>query len=309
MPSATDFTAIARLGLRLANLHTEKGLSLGVEVDEGVLDIPKTADALGLSAPRDVDDLLQNGLGAQVRAVLDQAALKPGARSVTPFDAVGFAPLVTRPEKIICVGFNYREHAEETGTPIPKEPPLFSKYRNALSHHRGSISLPTQIDDRFDFETELVIVFGQTCKNVSEADAFSFVAGYATGNDISARTRQTATTQFGAGKWSDGFAPLGPWLVTSDRVPDPNNLRLRTRVNGEMRQDWTTRDMIFNCRKLIAYCSSIMTLKPGDIMFTGTPQGVIFGEKKPPEERRWLRAGDEVVSSVEGLGELSFTLR
>lgn len=107
---------------------------------------------------------------------------------------------------------------------------------------------------------------------------------------------------------SDGFAPIGPWLVTSDRVPDPNDLQLRTHLNGQLRQDWTTSDMIFNCWQLIAYCSSIMTLTPGDVLFTGTPQGVIFGEKAPPEERRWLKAGDEVVSSIEGLGDLSVRL-
>ncbi len=276
MHSAKDFAAIAQLGLRLANIRTQDGLALGVEVDDGVLDVTTTAAIFALPAPRHMDDLLQNGLGAQVQAVMEHAERRPDVRVVTPLDRVRFAPLVTSPEKIICVGFNYREHAEETGTAIPKEPPLFSKYRNALNHHRGTITLPTHIDNRFDFETELVIVLGQECKDVSEDDALGCVAGYATGNDVSARTRQTATTQFGAGKWCDGFAPLGPWLATRNLVPDPNNLWLRTHVNGRIRQDWTTRDMIFNCRKLIAYCSRIMTLRPGDIMFTGTPQGVIF---------------------------------
>lgn len=304
----SDYPATARLGLRLANLRTSSGLALGAETGGGVLNISATAAALGLPAPLDVDDLLQNGLGLQVAAVMKQAAGKPEDGVVIPLGDVRFAPLVTRPEKILCIGFNYRKHAEETGTPIPKEPPVFSKYRNALNHHGGAIALPTRIDDRFDFETELVIVFGRECKNASEADALNYVAGYATGNDFSARTRQTATTQFGAGKMSDGFAPIGPWLVTRDRVPEPNNLRLTTHVNGQVRQDWTTKDMIFNCRQLIAYCSSLMTLKPGDILFTGTPQGVIFGEKAPPEQRRWLRAGDEIVSNLEGLGELTFKL-
>jgi len=221
---------------------------------------------------------------------------------------VKFAPLVTRPEKIICVGFNYRKHAEETGTPIPKAPPLFSKFRNALNHHEGVVVLPTRIDDRFDYETELVIVFGREGRDVAQAEALDYVAGYAVGNDLSARTMQTATTQFLAGKTSDGFAPLGPWLVTRDRVPDPNALQLRTFVNGETKQEWNTRDMIFNCRQLIAFVTSIMTIKPGDIIFTGTPQGVIFGEKAPPEQRRWLRAGDEVTSELEGLGRLTVRL-
>ena len=303
-----EYDVTAWLGLRLANLCTSAGLALGAEIDAGVLNISVTAEALGLPAPTDMDDLLQNGRGSEVAAVMARVAAEPGTCRVIPLAEARFAPLVTRPEKIVCVGFNYREHAEETGTPIPKEPPLFSKYRNALNHHGGTVTLPTEIDDRFDFETELVVVIGRTCKAASEADALAYVAGYAVGNDLSARKRQVATSQFGAGKWCDGFAPLGPWLVTRDRVADPNALRLTTHVNGELRQDWTTKDMIFNCRQLIAYCSSIMTLRPGDILFTGTPQGVIFGEKIPADQRRWLRAGDEVRSCLEGLGKLAVRL-
>jgi len=299
---------VGRLGLRLANLRTPQGYALGVEVEDGVLNVTATAAGLDLAAPRDVDDLLQNGLSAQVQAVLTAVAKQPTTRVVSGLSAVKFAPLVTRPEKIICVGFNYRKHAEETGTPIPKAPPLFSKFRNALNHHEGVVVLPTRIDDRFDYETELVIVFGREGRDVAQAEALDYVAGYAVGNDLSARTMQTATTQFLAGKTSDGFAPLGPWLVTRDRVPDPNALQLRTFVNGETKQDWNTRDMIFNCRQLIAFVTSIMTIKPGDIIFTGTPQGVIFGEKAPPEQRRWLRAGDEVTSELEGLGRLTVRL-
>ena len=299
--------AVAGLGLRIANIRVRGGLALGVEVEGGVLDVGATAGALGLPAPADVDDLLQGGRGADLGAVMAALAGRGDAAVAIPLAAVRFAPLVTRPEKIICVGFNYRKHAEETGTPVPKVPPLFGKFRNALNNHGGTIRLP-KIDNRFDYETELVIVFGREVAGVSEADALDTVAGYAVGNDFSARGLQVATSQFLAGKTSDGFAPLGPWLVTRDRVPDPNDLALRTLVNGRLRQDWTTRDMIFNCRQLIAYVSAIMTIKPGDVLFTGTPQGVILGEKAPPEEREWLKAGDEVISSVEGLGELRFTL-
>ena len=264
---------VATLDARLANVFTGDGISLAVEFEDGVLDVVATARAFGLSAPHDMDDLLQNGLGAQVRAVIDAASERREEAMLIGADAVRFAPLVTRPEKIICVGFNYRKHAEETGTPVPKQPPLFGKFNNALNHHGGTIALPTGIDDRFDFETELVIVFGRECRGASEADALDYVAGYAVGNDFSARRMQTATTQFMAGKVSDGFAPVGPWLATRDRIPDPNNLWLRTVVNGDTRQDWRTNDMIFTCRQLIAFCSSIATIRPGDILFTGTPQG------------------------------------
>ena len=291
------YDEVASLNSRIANLEASGGgYALGVETDVGILDIGATAQKLGLAAPQDMDDLLHNGLGSQVRAVLDGVQQQPHTAVLHSPATASFAPLVTRPEKIICVGFNYQKHAEETGTPVPKEPPLFSKYCNALNHHKGSIKLPTSIDYRFDYETELVIVFGRECKDVAEADALEYVAGYAVGNDFSARSMQTVTTQFTAGKASDGFAPVGPWLVTRDRVPDPDKLRLQTHVNKQKRQDMNTEDMIFNCKKLIAYAASIMTIKPGDILFTGTPQGVIFGEKAPPEQRRWLRDGDEVSS-------------
>ena len=303
-----NFDDVATLGARIANLRQDGGYALGVETEQGVLDVGATARAFGLPAPTDVDDLLQNGRGAELRAVIEAAKAAPADAALLDLSAVAFAPLVTRPEKIICMGFNYREHAHETGTPIPKIPPLFNKFNNALNHHGGTIALPTRVARHFDFETELVIVFGRECRDATEENALDFVAGYATGNDFSARDLQTATSQFMIGKTSDGFAPIGPWLVTRDRVADPNDLKLKTVVNGQTRQDWSTNDMIFNCRRLISFASGIMTLKPGDVMFTGTPQGVIFGEKAPPEERRWLRAGDEIVSTLEGLGDLRFTL-
>jgi 2-keto-4-pentenoate hydratase/2-oxohepta-3-ene-1,7-dioic acid hydratase in catechol pathway len=288
-------------------MRTDVGLSVGAEVGDKVLDVAATGARLGLAAPADMDQLLQNGLADQVLAIIDAARSRPDSAVLIDRDTVRFAPLVTRPEKIICVGFNYRAHAEEIGTPVPIRPPLFSKFRNALNHHEGTVILPIALDDRFDFETELVVVFGTECRNVPRDEALDVVAGYTVGNDVSARTLQTATSQFLAGKTCDGFAPIGPWLTPAGLISDPNDLRLRTTMNGVTRQDWNTRDMIFDCRALIAYCSSLMTIRPGDILFTGTPQGVIFGEKAPPEQRRWLRAGDEIVSSLEGLGELRIT--
>lgn len=300
--------SIAQLQHRLTNLYIEHGFTLGIELNKNILDVSATAARLGVQAPADLDDLLQNGRIKEIEMVLSRLTKNPEVAVYLNPDTVSYAPLVTRPEKIICIGFNYKKHAEETGTSLPKEPPVFSKYNNALNHHRGTISLPTELDTRFDFETELVIVMGQRCKNVAENDALNYVAGFTIGNDFSARTRQTATSQFGAGKMSDGFAPLGPWLTPAALVNDPNNLTLTTDVNGKKRQDGTTRDMIFNCHQLIAYLSRVMTLSPGDIIFTGTPQGVIFGESTPPEQRRWLRAGDHIVSRIEGLGALSFKL-
>lgn len=303
-----DYDAVAGIGRRLCNLSVRGTQAVGIEWDDGVLDVAATAQRLAMAAPADMDDLLQNGRGAQLSAVIDAVARRPADAVIVPLATARFAPLVTRPEKIVCIGFNYRQHAEETNTPIPKAPPMFCKYNNTLTGHGGVVRLPTRLDYQFDYETELAMVIGRPCRDATEANALDHVAGYATANDLSARQLQTVTSQFTAGKSIDGFAPLGPWLGTRARVPDPHRLRITTRVNGELRQDWTTGDMIFDCRKLIAYVSAIMTLKPGDVILTGTPQGVILGQKIPAAERRWLRPGDVVVSELEGLGALQVTL-
>jgi 2-keto-4-pentenoate hydratase/2-oxohepta-3-ene-1,7-dioic acid hydratase in catechol pathway len=291
--------------MTLLNLRTAGGPRLGVKLSKGILDVAAAAALYKLPAPVDTDDLLQNGKGAMLAKVVAAAADGP-SRLYLQERAVQHAPLVTRPEKIIMMGFNYRRHAVETGTPIPANPVLFNKFNNTLNHHGGTIALPTASAKHFDHEVELVIVFGRECRNVSEADALDYVAGYCTGNDFSARDMQYLTSQFMIGKTFDGFAPLGPHLVTSDLVGDPNQLRLECRVNGEQRQDWNTNDMIFNCRQMISFASRMMTITPGDIFFTGTPHGVIFG--KPKGEQVWLKPGDRVACSVEKLGELAFSL-
>lgn len=290
--------------MTLLNMWTPAGPRLGVKQARGILDVAAAAAQFKLPAPVDTDDLLQHGKGGVLARVV-AAAEKGPDRLYLAESAVQHAPLVTRPEKIIMMGFNYRRHAAETNTPIPANPVLFNKFNNALNHHGGTIALPA-VAKNFDYEIELVIVFGRECRNVSDADALNYVAGYCTGNDFTARDMQYLTSQFLIGKTFDGFAPLGPYLVTSDLVGDPNDLKLECRVNGEQRQDWTTSDMIFNCRQMISFASRMMTIKPGDIMFTGTPHGVIFG--KPKAEQVWLKAGDRVACSVEKLGELTFSL-
>lgn len=291
--------------MTLLNMRTPAGPRLGVKAARGILDVAAAAAMYKLPAPVDTDDLLQHGKGGQLAKVVAAATEGP-ARLFLQETAVQHAPLVTRPEKIIMMGFNYRRHAAETNTPIPKNPTLFNKFNNALNHHRGTIALPTKVATQFDYEVELVMVFGRECRNVSEADALNYVAGYCTGNDFSARDMQYLTSQFMIGKTFDGFAPLGPHLVTSDLVGDPNNLRLECRVNGEQRQDWNTSDMIFNCRQMISFASRMMTIRPGDIFYTGTPHGVVFG--KPKDQQVWLKPGDKVACSLEKLGELAFDL-
>ena len=183
---------------------------------------------------------------------------------------------------------------------------LFNKYNNSLSAHRSPIKLPVEVAKKFDYETELVIVVGRTAKNVSEADALSYVAGYCTGNDFSARDLQFDTGgQWMVGKTFDQFAPLGPYLVTADQV-NPDRLNIECRVNGEIRQSSNTEDFIFTSAQVVSYISRHLTLKPGDIIFTGTPEGVILGH--PKDKQVWLKAGDKIACSVEKLGELEFEL-
>ncbi len=293
-------------GMTLLNMRRGGGYGLGVRTEKGILDVSVAGQALGLPVPLDMDDLLQNGKGGMLKALVEAAQARAPQAAFLQEEDIQYGPAVTRPEKIIMMGFNYREHARETNTPIPKNPPLFNKFNNTLNHHGGTITLPTKVASHFDYEVELVIVFGKEVRDVSEADALDYVAGYCTGNDFTARDLQYLTSQFMNGKTGDGFAPLGPYMVTSDLVGDPNNLRLETRVNGEQRQDWNTNDMIFNCRQLISFASRIMTIKPGDILFTGTPQGVIYG--MPEDKQVWLKPGDKVACSVEKLGELRFEL-
>jgi 2-keto-4-pentenoate hydratase/2-oxohepta-3-ene-1,7-dioic acid hydratase in catechol pathway len=294
-------------GLTLLNIRRQGEYRLGVKTDKGVLDVPEAARILGVHAPATMDDLLQLEEGPRLNALVD-AALKSRAaqKAFVKEESVEYGPVVTRPEKIVCVGLNYRRHAEEIGAQIPKQPVLFNKYNVALNHHNGTIRLPVEVAKKFDYEVELVMVIGKQARNVSEADALSCVAGYSTGNDFTARDLQLETGgQWMIGKTPDQFAPLGPYLVTADQI-DPDNLKLECRVNGETRQSSITSDMIFNTRKIISYISHRITLKPGDIIFTGTPQGVIQGH--PKDKQVWLKPGDKIACSLEKLGELKFEL-
>lgn len=294
-------------GVRLLSIRVDGSYRLAVKTESGILDVRSASQALKIPAPATMDDLLQNGKGGQLKQLMNAVSSHPQAnRFLVAEDKIQHGPVVTNPEKIIMMGFNYRQHAMETHTPIPPNPVLFNKYNNALNSHNGVIALPTLAARQFDYEVELVIIFGKTAHNVSEDDALDYVAGYCTGNDFSARDLQTLTSQYMIGKTCDGFAPVGPYFVSADLVGDPNKLRLETRVNGEQRQDWNTNDMIFNCQQLISFASKVMTIKPGDIFFTGTPQGVIIG--KPKDKQVWLKSGDQIACSVEKLGELKFSL-
>ncbi|MGE5321519.1 MAG: fumarylacetoacetate hydrolase family protein [Actinomycetota bacterium] len=297
-------------GLTVLTIRREGELRLAAKTSKGILDVPQTARLLRVHAPATLDDLLQNEDGPSLNALVDAADKSNNSNDAQAAwleeDAIEFGPLVSRPGKIICVGLNYRHHAQEIGAPIPKQPVLFSKYNNTLSAHNSKLKLPVHVATKFDYEVELVIVMGKRAYNVSEAEALKYVAGYATGNDFSARDLQLETGgQWMIGKTPDGFAPLGPYMVTADQI-DPDNLKVECRVNGETRQSSTTADFIFNTAQMVSYISKFITLQPGDIIFTGTPEGVILG--KPKDKQVWLKAGDRIACSVEKLGELRFEL-
>jgi len=294
-------------GLTLLTIRREGELRLAVKTAKGILDVSHAARLLNLHAPATMDDLLQHEDGPGVNALVDAVGkLEKAEAAWLKEDAIEYGPLVSHPEKIVCVGLNYRHHAQEIGVPIPQAPVLFSKFNNALCAHNGRIKLPVKVATKFDYEVELVIIIGKQARDVSEADALSYVAGYATGNDFSARDLQLETGgQWMIGKTPDGFAPLGPYMVTADQI-DPDRLKVECRVNGETRQSSSTSDFIFNSRQMVSYISRHMTLQPGDIIFTGTPQGVILG--KPKDEQVWLKTGDKIACSVEKLGELKFEL-
>lgn len=211
-------------------------------------------------------------------------------------------PPVPPPEKILCIGLNYRDHAIETGAEIPSEPIVFSKFNSTLIGHRHTIRLP-KVSSEVDYEAELVVVIGRKAKHVTVENALEYVFGYSCGHDVSARDWQKGRPggQWLLGKTFDTFAPLGPCLVTTREIPDPSNLRVRMHLNGQVVQDSTTAQLIFSIPELIAHLTQIVTLKPGDLIFTGTPPGV-GAARTPPI---FLHPGDVCTVEIQGIGLLT----
>ena len=209
------------------------------------------------------------------------------------------------PTQFLCIGLNYRHHAEETKAKIPERPILFMKNVGAVQHPGGPIEIPTRLaSTKVDYECELAVVIGKACKNATRENALEHVLGYTCANDVSARDWQI---EFGGSQWCRGktfdtFAPLGPCLVTRDEIPNPNALKIGTILNGDRVQDWNTNDMIFDIPALIVFLSGSTTLVPGTVILTGTPHGVGMARKPEP---RWLRAGDTVSVEIERIGTLT----
>ena len=289
--------------MTLLTMRSGEDYTLGVKTDKGILDVRRAVKAFKSGAPTTIDDLIRRG--DQGLAGLIEKALSSKGLFVEE-SRIEFGPCVTNPEKIICIGLNYAKHARETNSPVPKEPILFNKYNNTLNRHNGTIRVSRIPAVEFDYEGELVIVMGRRAASVSEAEALSYVFGYCNGNDFTARDLQRRSSQWMIGKTCDGCAPIGPYLVTADQVPNPNNLHIECTVNGEVRQSSNTSDMVFSCAQLVSYISKLMTMEPGDIIFTGTPEGVIAGY--PKEKQVWLKPGDKIAVKIEKLGELKFSL-
>ena len=307
--------------MKLVTYRQEGGEArAGLAVLGYIVDLEKGAKAIKEKLPASLRAVLAQGpeaLAAARRVEARSAALfesghKPSRLHawIFPEDEIQLAPPLPDPEKIICLGLNYRDHIREqegrlhATIELPKDPIIFSKFATALAGPYDPIKLPPErVTRQVDYEVELALVIGRTARAVSQQEAAGCVAGYMVLNDVSARDCQFADKQWVRAKSFDGFAPCGPWLVTPDELGDPHKLRLWTILNGTPMQQSTTRHMIFKIPRIISYISQAITLKPGDIISTGTPAGVGFFREPPVV----LKPGDTVECGIEGIGTICNT--
>lgn len=276
--------------MRLVSYQSDQGPRVAAVRDGRYVDL----NAADRELPHCVKALLGQGPGALERAA---AATGPAIDPAT----VRLLPPIPSPEKVICVGVNYADHARESGMEPPKEPVIFNKFPTAVRADGDPIVLPS-VSQEVDYEAELVVVIGRGGRRIPRERAREHIAAYCCGNDVSARDWQKnkPAGQWLLGKSFDSFAPFGPALVTADEVLDPGNLKIQLRLNGQVMQDSSTRQLIFPVEELVAYVSTVCTLAPGDLIFTGTPPGVGMARKPPV----WLKPGDAVEVEIEGLGVL-----
>jgi 2-keto-4-pentenoate hydratase/2-oxohepta-3-ene-1,7-dioic acid hydratase in catechol pathway len=277
--------------MRLVTYASDRGPRAGVQSETGVID---AWDLIGDESGSSLKELLAAGRVDAVRTAIDSGSGEP-----LMLGPGGILTPVPDPDKIICVGLNYRAHAEETGMDLPKAPTIFGKYRNALVPDGTTVTLPAA-SRKVDYEAEVAFVIGRRASEVKVEDALDHVAGYTLLNDLSARDLQGLTMQWMAGKVFDGAAPCGPALITPDEAGPHDAIGIAMHVNGEQRQSSNTGDLIFSIPELVSTLSTWMTLEPGDIIATGTPSGV--GLAMDP--RTWLEDGDELLVSSPQLGDL-----
>ena len=277
--------------MRLASFAHEDRRRVGVILGDEIVDLLLARP----DAPTEMREFL--ALGAEGRTAAEVAVEKGGNR--LPLSEVELLAPVPRPGKFLAVGLNYADHIAETGAETPAYPTIFTKQPTCTNSPHGAIEIP-RASSRVDYEGELGIVIGETCRHVAAADAPSVIAGYTIVNDVSVRDWQNRTRQFTMGKSFDTHGPTGPAIVTPDELGDPHDLNIRTLVNGEVRQDSNTKHLIFNCYAIIEYISTAMTLEPGDIIATGTPAGVAAGMPQP----QWLKPGDAVRVEITNIGAI-----
>ncbi len=302
--------------MKFLNYRQNGQVKCGILIDQNkILDLQTIGQFLGQETSLFKNDsaFFTNYFAFKLR--LDEFLEKNSQQvELTPLSEVKILSPVLNPSKIICIGLNYRDHAEETRAKIPHLPMLFSKAPSAIIGMDDIIQIPSvrqKITGKMrpisfvDYEAELATVIGKPCRTVSIEDAHSYILGYTILNDVSARMEQVADQQYFRSKSFDTFAPLGPWIVTSDEIGDPMNLHIECRVNGELQQDSNTQNMNFNVYELVSFISDAITLFPGDIIGTGTPAGVGIA-KKPP---RSLKSGDLVEMTIENIGCLRNRIR
>jgi 2-keto-4-pentenoate hydratase/2-oxohepta-3-ene-1,7-dioic acid hydratase in catechol pathway len=237
-----------------------------------------------------------------LKSAIAAGALREAANTIAPvlaLDAIEWLPVIPNPDKILCIGLNYEEHRKETGRAVVGNPTIFTRFANSQTGHLAPLVRP-KVSSDFDYEGELAVIIGTSCRHVTKADAYAQVAGYACYNDGSVRDWQRHTIQFTPGKNFVGTGPFGPWMVTPDEVGEIGPQRIQTRVNGQVVQDATLGDMIFDIPRQIEYCSTFTQLEPGDVIATGTPGGV--GAKRTPP--LWLKPGDVVEVEIDRVGLL-----
>ncbi|MGB9714507.1 MAG: fumarylacetoacetate hydrolase family protein [Candidatus Bathyarchaeales archaeon] len=287
--------------MKLARYCLGGRTSYGALAKDSVVCLPSLARKLGEKLPRRIEEFIALGdKGIEVAEKLLRKATEDYADVSVPLENVRLLAPIASPPKIICLGFNYREHAEEGEAALPEEPVIFMKPHTTIIGPKENIVKPSFVK-QLDYEVELAIVIGKKAKNVSVSDAKSHIFGYTIFNDVSARDFQFKDGQWTRGKSFDTFAPTGPFITAANQLQDISNLRMRTWVNNELRQNSTTRNMIFNVYEIVHHLSRVMTLEPCDIIATGTPSGVGFAMKPEP---KFLKQGDVVRMEIEGIGVL-----
>ena len=284
--------------MRLIRYVHNKRESYGILKDDGVIDLPILLRMGGYDAPNTLEAFVSSGMIDEVNHLINELS-EDEISKISMEEVVVRAPILY-PPKIICLGLNYRDHAEESEAEIPDEPIIFMKPRTSIIGHEEPIVKPRFVK-KLDYEAELAVIIAGKGKNIGVSEAADYIFGYTAFNDVSARDIQFKDGQWTRGKSLDTFAPIGPCITTSDQIGDPMDLRIRTRVNGEVRQDSSTSNMIFNIYEIIYHLSRIMTLEPCDIIATGTPGGVAAFMKPKP---KFLKAGDIVEIEIEGIGTL-----